>query len=89
MIDAHGTTKEDRGLMLAATAMAVMQERYRLPQAEMRIVIGLALQVFLLRELPDDDPRGREARQIVLEAMHNFSGLVADIDDLRERRTTQ
>ena len=89
MIDEHGTTKEDRGLMLAATMTEVMRERYELPDTEMKIVMGIALQVFLLREMPDDDPRGAEARRIVLEAMHRFSGLVADIDDGRERRVTQ
>ena len=78
---------DERTLALAATMVETMRERYGLSDEEMDVVTSLATQVLLLGELPDEDPRGREARRIILEAMHRLSGLVADIHDARDRKT--
>ena len=89
MLDEHGFDTDNRALMLAALTVEVARERHNFSDAEMTFMVGVATQVYLLRALPDDDDRGKEARRIILEATSWLQNMIRQMDDASDRRTLQ
>lgn len=87
MIDEQGFAPEPRALMVAALALEVMRERHGFTDAEMDFCLGVAVQVYMMRRLPDDDAQGNEARRIILEATGRLTKVIRQMDDAGDRKT--
>ena len=86
MIDEQGFTAEPRALMVAALFMEVARERHNFTDEEMDFMLGVAIQVYLMRRLPDGDAQGNEARRVILEATGRLTMVVQQMDSAGDRK---
>ena len=84
MIDEHGLAGDERALMLAATMIETMRERYGLAENEMDYVLSIALQVEQHALAGNKD-----AMQIVMEATGRLSRVVAQMARAIDNKTLQ